>query len=109
MTGSDVHQEVETTYRLSDLLPRAEAAGAFFGKGLDAEAKGLTIEDIAVQGQNLFVGLRAPSIDGRTFMLRANVDELFKPGRESAPATALAETIPVAAFGTLRRCPMASC
>ena len=96
LTDSEVHQAVETTYRLSDLLPRAEAAGAFFGKGLDAEAKELTIEGIAVEGENLFVGLRAPSIDGRAFILRANVDELFKPGREPAPATALAETIPLA-------------
>ena len=96
LTDSEVHQAVETTYRLSDLLPRAEAAGAFFGKGLDAEAKGLTIEGIAVEGENLFVGLRAPSIDGRAFILRANVDELFKPGREPAPATALSETIPLA-------------
>ena len=39
LTGSEVHQAVETTYRLSDLLPRAEAAGAFFGKGLDADAR----------------------------------------------------------------------
>ena len=94
LTDSEVHQAVETTYRLSDLLPRAEEAGAFFGKGLDV--KGLTIEGIAVEGENLFVGLRAPSIDGRAFILRANVDELFKPGREPAPATALAETIPLA-------------
>jgi len=96
LTGSAMHEAVETTYRLSDLLPRAEEAGAFFGKALDEDAKGLNIEGIAVQGENLFVGLRAPSIDGRAFILRANVDELFKPGREPAPATALAETIPVA-------------
>jgi hypothetical protein len=96
LTGSQVHQAVETTYRLSDLLPRAEAAGAYFGKSLDADAKGLTIEGIAVEGETLFLGLRAPSLDGRAFIVRANVDELFKPGREPAPATALLETIPVA-------------
>ena len=96
LTGSQAHEAVETTYRLSDLLPRAKEAGAYFGKKLDADTKGLTIEGIAVQGENLFVGLRAPSLDGRAFIVRANVDELFRPGREPAPATALMETIPVA-------------
>jgi len=95
LTGGEVHKAVETTYRLSDLLPRAEEAGAFFGKGLDANTKGLNIEGIAVEDENLFVGLRAPSIDRRAFIIRTNVDELFKAGRESAPATALTETIPV--------------
>jgi hypothetical protein len=86
----------ETTYRLSDLLPRVDEAGAYFGRGLDEDSKGLNIEGIAVQGENVFVGLRAPSLDGRAFILRANVDQLFEPGREPAPPTALAETIPVA-------------
>jgi Protein of unknown function (DUF3616)/Family of unknown function (DUF6910) len=96
LTGSQVHEAVETTYRLSDLLPRATEAGAFFGKELDEETKGLNIEGIAVQGENIFVGLRAPSIEGRAFIVRANVDELLRAGREPAPATALIETIPVA-------------
>jgi hypothetical protein len=96
LTGSKVHEAVETTYRLSDLLPRAEEAGAFFGEELDEETKGLNIEGIAVQGENIFLGLRAPSIGGRAFIVRANVDELFRAGREPAPATALVETIPVA-------------
>jgi hypothetical protein len=96
LTGSGMYEAVETTYRLSDLLPRVAEAGAYFSNGLDADTKGLNIEGIAVQGDNLFVGLRAPSLDGRAFIMRANVDELFKPGREPAPATALAETIPVA-------------
>jgi hypothetical protein len=95
LTGS-AYAAVETTYRLSDLLPRVDEAGAYFGRGLDEDSKGLNIEGIAVQGENLFIGLRAPSLDGRAFIMRANVDELFKPGREPAPATALAETIPVA-------------
>ena len=96
LADGQMYEAVETTYRLSDLLPRAEEAGAFFGKALDEDANGLNIEGIAVQGENLFVGLRAPSIDGRAFILRTNVDELFKPGREPAPPTALAETIRVA-------------
>ncbi len=96
LTGSQVHEAVETTYRLSDLLPRAAEAGAYFGEELDEETKGLTIEGIAVQGENIFLGLRAPSIDGRAFIVRANVDELFRAGREPAPATALIETMPIA-------------
>ncbi len=96
LTGGAMHEAVETTYRLSDLLPRIREAGAFFGKGLEADSKGLNIEGIAVQGESLFLGLRAPSVDGRAFIMRANVDELFKAGREPAPATALVDTIQVA-------------
>ena len=96
LTGSRVHEAIETTYRLSDLLPRTKEAGAYFGKDLDEETKGLNIEGIAVQGENIFVGLRAPSIDGRAFIVRANLNELFRAGREPAPATALVETIPIA-------------
>ncbi len=96
LTGGNMHEAVETTYRLSDLLPRVTDAGAFFGKSLDADTKGLNIEGIAVQGENILLGLRAPSIEGRAFIVRANVDELFKPGREPAPATALLDTIAVA-------------
>lgn len=96
LTGSQAHEAVETTYRLSDLLPRVAEAGAYFGERLDADTKGLNIEGIAVQGETLFVGLRAPSLDGRAFIVRANVDELFRPGREPAPATAVTETIALA-------------
>jgi hypothetical protein len=96
LTGSKAHEAVETTYRLSDLLPRATEAGAYFGKKLDAETKGLNIEGIAVQDEHIFIGLRAPSIDGKAFILRANIEDLFRPGREPAPSTALTETIPIA-------------
>ncbi len=96
LTAGNMHEAIETTYRLSDLLPRVPDAGAFFGKSLDADSKGLNIEGIAVQGENLFVGLRAPSIDGRAFIVRTDVEELFQPGREPAPATAVLDTITVA-------------
>jgi hypothetical protein len=93
---SKVYAAIETTYRLSDLLPRTKEAGAYFGKSLDADAKGLNIEGIAVEGDSIFVGLRAPSLDGKAFVVRANVNELFKAGREPAPSTALVNTISIA-------------
>jgi hypothetical protein len=50
---------VETTYRVSDLLQRADTVGGFFGKSLKTE-NGLNIEGIAVDGDRVFLGLRAP-------------------------------------------------
>jgi hypothetical protein len=85
---------VETTYRLSDLLARAPTAGAFFGRGLDEELNGLNVEGIAVTGDRLFVGLRAPVKDGTAFVIEASVADLFAPGR--APSQAVPVEIPLA-------------
>lgn len=76
--------QVELTYRLSDVLRRAGEAGAFFGKSL-MDDNGLNVEGIAAQGDTLWVGLRAPSLGGRVFLVGASLKELFAPGH--APAT----------------------
>lgn len=75
---------VELTYRLSDMLRRAGEAGAFFGKSL-MDANGLNVEGIAVAGDTLWAGLRAPSLGNRSFLVGASLEALFAPGR--APAT----------------------
>jgi hypothetical protein len=84
---------VETTYRISDLLQRASEVSAFFGKGLDEASNGLNIEGLAVAGDKLFVGLRAPSLEGTAYILGASLADLFAAG--TAPSVAVPEVIMV--------------
>jgi hypothetical protein len=84
---------VETTYRISDLLQRPSAVSPFFGKPLDEASDGLNIEGLAVVGDKLFVGLRAPSLDGKAYILGASVADLFAPG--NAPAAGKPEVIAI--------------
>jgi hypothetical protein len=86
-------QAVETTYRLSDVLQRASATSAFFGKSLDEATNGLNIEGLAVAGEKLYVGLRAPARDGKVYLLGASLAELFAAGH--APAVADPEVLAV--------------
>lgn len=74
----------ELSWRVSDLLAAAGEVAPFVGKPLGAEANGLNIEGLAVVGDRLWLGLRAPSLDGRAFVVGGNLAELFKPGSERA-------------------------
>lgn len=74
---------VELTYRLSDMLRRAGEAGAFFGKSL-MDDNGLNVEGIAVIGDTLWAGLRAPSLGNRSFLVGASLAALFAPGHAAA-------------------------
>lgn len=76
--------KVELTYRLSDMLRAAGPAAPFFGRSL-MDDNGLNIEGIAVTGDTLWAGLRAPSLDNRGFLVGASLKALFAPGH--APAT----------------------
>jgi hypothetical protein len=76
--------KVELTYRLSDMLRAAGPAAPFFGRGL-MDDNGLNIEGIAVIGDTLWAGLRAPSLGNRGFLVGASLKVLFAPGH--APAT----------------------
>ena len=76
--------KVELTYRLSDMLRAAGPAAPFFGRGL-MDDNGLNIEGIAVIGDTLWAGLRAPSLGNRGFLVGASLKALFAPGH--APAT----------------------
>ncbi|KQO86389.1 DUF3616 domain-containing protein [Methylobacterium sp. Leaf91] len=82
---------VETTYRLGDALGLAETVSAYYTQDLqtddgDATPNGLNIEGVAVDGTRLFAGLRAPSHDGKTFIVEADVGALFAQGHESLMA-----------------------
>jgi hypothetical protein len=76
--------KIELTYRLSDMLRMAGPAGAFFGRGL-MDDNGMNVEGIAVVGDTLWAGLRAPSLGNRGFLVGASLKALFAPGH--APAT----------------------
>ncbi|MDR6305592.1 hypothetical protein GGQ85_003316 [Nitrobacter vulgaris] len=70
----------------SDALNRGDLA-PFFAHALkeqngDSDASGLNIEGIAVHGSRMYVGLRAPLIGGKAVIVVANVDNLFKDGKE---------------------------
>jgi hypothetical protein len=73
----------ELTYRLSDLLRRAGTAGGFFGRDL-MSANGMNVEAIAVAGDRLWAGLRAPSLDGKAFLIGASLADLFAAGHRPA-------------------------
>lgn len=77
---------VELTYRLSDLLRQAGPAAAFFGKAL-ADENGLNLEGIAVVGDTLWAGLRAPSLQRRAFLVGGSLVDLFAAGHEPAKTT----------------------
>jgi hypothetical protein len=84
--------DVLTSFRLAEVLHHAERVGAFFGK--DLSDNGLNIEGIAIQHGKLIAGLRAPSLDGVAFLVRADLASLFEQG-DSVKAPR-AETIPIA-------------
>jgi hypothetical protein len=90
---SEAGLSVATTFRLADVLRQAGQVGAFFGKDLNS-GNGLNIEGLAVQGNKLIVGLRAPSINGQAFLVRTELAPLFAEGRTSA--TPNAEVIGIA-------------
>jgi len=67
---------VETTYRLSEVLAAAPRIRPYFTQDL-MSANGVNVEGITVVGGKLFAGLRAPTLDGKAFILAINVNRLF--------------------------------
>jgi hypothetical protein len=86
LARKDFAQAVEATYRVSDLLRRAGKAAKFFGKNLKSK-KGLNIEGIAVSGDTIWFGLRAPVRKGKkAYLVGGVIDDLFKPGNKRSKA-----------------------
>lgn len=90
--GAEPEGAVETTWRLGDALARAETVGAHFLKDLTGE-NGLNIEGLAVVGDALYAGLRAPSLDGKAFLVAVSVEALFAKGHE--PYSGTPQVIPL--------------
>lgn len=76
---------VETTYRLSDALRRDPKL--LFANDLMLR-NGLNLEGLAVVGDRLYAGLRAPSLQGNAFLVSVSATSLFTPGSGPLEATA---------------------
>ncbi|MCJ2043282.1 DUF3616 domain-containing protein [Methylobacterium sp. J-078] len=98
--------ETVSTYRLFDALMAAEPVRDFVLRDLEfdwnapppegtPQPNGLNVEGLAVVGGRLYAGLRAPSRDGRAFLVSVPVEALFAQG--NATLTADVTTIPLAA------------
>ncbi|MFY9293003.1 MAG: DUF3616 domain-containing protein [Methylorubrum rhodinum] len=90
--GAEPEGAVETTWRLGDALARAETVGPYFLKDL-TDGNGLNIEGLAVAGDDLYASLRAPSLDGKAFLVAVSVEALFAEGHE--PYTGTPRVIPI--------------
>jgi len=73
-------KSIELTYRLSDVLMAALEVGDRYGNPLDNAGNGLNIEGIAVSGGKIWMGLRAPVDDGKSYLIGAPIEGLFAQG-----------------------------
>jgi hypothetical protein len=80
-------EPAELTWRLGEVLKHADPVGAHYGLPLDRNRQGVDIEGIAAlgDGDDLLFGLRAPSLDGHAFIIRAHAADLFARGAGVAP------------------------
>jgi hypothetical protein len=67
---------VETSYRLSEALAAAPMIRPYFTRDL-MSANGVNVEGLAVIGGKLFAGLRAPTLNGKAFIVAIDTDKLF--------------------------------
>jgi hypothetical protein len=67
---------VETTYRLSEAIAASPKIRPYFTQDL-MSANGLNVEGLAVADGKLFAGLRAPTLDGKAFIVAVDADRLF--------------------------------
>jgi hypothetical protein len=81
---------VATSYRLSEALLVAPRAKGFFARDLMTK-NGLNVEGLAAVGGRLYVGLRAPVVNGTTFLVDVDLDALFDAGRTIALGTEVRE------------------
>ena len=92
---------VETSYRLGDALAASETVKPFFLKSL-MQGNGLNVEGIALVGDRLYAGLRAPSIDGKAFLVEAELGALFAPGQEAYRGRTRTIAVPVGESAGIR-------
>lgn len=83
----DARRSVDLTFRLGESLAAAPRVGAFFGKDLDQN--GVNVEGVAVMEDTLYAGLRAPSLNGETFIVATPLAALFTDAQTPAPQPVL--------------------
>ena len=76
---------VERTWRGADMLLLSDGVGSAYGK---PKGLGTNIEGLAVIGDTLYAGLRAPVTNGTAYIVRARVDDLFASGPERLKSAA---------------------
>ena len=86
--AGEIAAAVQTSSKLREAIRAAEFVGPFAEKPLNAN--GANIEGIAVDAGRLYVGFRAPSLEGRAFVLSAAVDGVFGSGNLAAKVYPLA-------------------
>jgi hypothetical protein len=84
----DSAQPIQRSWRLTELLRAQGRISEFVGRRLHGE-NGLNIEGAAIMNDRLLLGLRAPSIDDRAFVLDIDADALFAPGASPPSAARL--------------------
>lgn len=101
--------KVQDTYRLPEALrttlqnSQAPAtAGQYFAKKLEGGARGLNVEGLAVIGNRLLAGLRAPSLDGESFIIEVLADALFVAAGEAPALTAVIHPLKLGAENGIR-------
>jgi hypothetical protein len=67
---------VETSYRLSEVLAASSQIRPYFTQDL-MSANGVNVEGLAIVGGKLLAGLRAPTFDGKAFIVAVDADRLF--------------------------------
>jgi hypothetical protein len=67
---------VETTYRLSEAIAASPPLRPYFTQDL-MSANGINVEGLAIVGGKLFAGLRAPTLDGKAFIVAVDAERLF--------------------------------
>ena len=82
-------RDLQHSYRLSEALRATPPFGSHFGRRLQAigdqpSERGLNIEGAVVMGDDLVVGLRAPSLDGKAYLLGVPIAQLFSDAPLSA-------------------------
>jgi hypothetical protein len=82
LQGSPGLQQVATSYRVSDVLQKADDFSVSFAKDLSPPTNGLNVEGLAIVGSTAYIGLRAPVLNSQATIVSAPVDEIFRSGHD---------------------------
>lgn len=83
VTDKQVVTAIQKSEALRAALRTAETIGPYAEKPLNAN--GVNIEGVAVDGGRIYFGFRGPSLEGRGFILSADVEALFFPFKPLQP------------------------
>jgi Protein of unknown function (DUF3616) len=87
--SADGQYPVKTTFRLADALAKVdpESFGQKLGNEKLPQADGMNVEGVAVVGDMLYAGLRAPSRGGKNLIVGVALSELFADGHDRYKGT----------------------